>query len=66
MVYSANDIPTGRLVMKPDTTHEIKFTFGPPAQRHLERWNYDQSTEYFLKINEPFGNISIPLELTVR
>ena len=65
-VYSANDIPTGRLVMKADTTHEIKFTFGPPAQRHLERWNYDQSTEYFLKINEPFGNLSMPLELTVR
>jgi len=65
-VYSANNIPTGRLEMKPDTTHEIKFTFGPPAQRHLERWNYDQSTEYFLKINEPFGNLSMPLELTVR
>ena len=65
-VYSANDIPTGRLEMKPDTIHEIKFTFGPPAQKHLERWHYDASSEYFLKINESYAKYSLPLKLTVE
>ena len=65
-VYSANDIPTGRLEMKPDTIHEVKFTFGPPAQKHLDRWHYDASSEYFLKINESYAKYSLPLKLTVE
>ena len=65
-VYSANDIPTGRLEMKPDTIHEVKFTFGPPGQRHLDRWHYDASSEYFLKINESYAKYSLPLKLTVE
>jgi hypothetical protein len=65
-VYSTNTVTAGRLEMKPDVIKSIDFTFGPPAQRHLERWNYDPSSEYFLKITEPFGNLNIPLELTVK
>ena len=64
--YSTNTVTAGRLEMKPDVIKSIDFTFGPPAQRHLERWNYDQSSEYFLKITEPFGNLNMPLELTVK
>ena len=65
-VYSTNTITTGRLEMKPDVIASIDFAFGPPAQRHLERWNYDPSSDYYLKITEPFGNFNIPLELTVK
>ena len=65
-VYSTNTVIAGRLEMKPDVIASIDFSFGPPAQRHLERWNYDQSSEYFLKITEPFGNLNMPLELTVK
>jgi len=65
-VYSTNTVTTGRLEMKPDVIASIDFSFGPPAQRHLERWNYDPSSEYFLKITEPFGNLNMPLELTVK
>ena len=65
-VYSTNTVTAGRLEMKPDVIKSIDFTFGPPAQRHLERWNYDPSSEYFLKITEPFGNLNMPLELTVK
>jgi len=64
--YSTNTVTAGRLEMKPDVIKSIDFTFGPPAQRHLERWNYDPSSEYFLKITEPFGNLNMPLELTVK
>jgi len=64
--YSTNTVTAGRLEMKPDVIASIDFSFGPPAQRHLERWNYDASTEYFLKITEPFGNLNMPLELTVK
>jgi len=65
-VYSTNTVIAGRLEMKPDVIASIDFSFGPPAQRHLERWNYDPSSEYFLKITEPFGNLNMPLELTVK
>ena len=65
-VYSTNTVTAGRLEMKPDVIASIDFSFGPPAQRHLERWNYDASSEYFLKITEPFGNLNLPLELTVK
>ncbi len=65
-IYSANNIPTGRLEMKPDTSHLIKFTFGPPAQRHLDRWDYDASSEYFLEISESYANYKLPLKLTVK
>ena len=64
--YSTNTVTAGRLEMKPDVIASIDFSFGPPAQRHLERWNYDPSSEYFLKITEPFGNLNLPLELTVK
>ena len=64
--YSTNTVTAGRLEMKPDVIKSIDFSFGPPAQRHLERWNYDSSSEYFLKITEPFGNLNMPLELTVK
>ena len=65
-VYSTNTVTAGRLEMKPDVIASIDFSFGPPAQRHLERWNYDPSSDYYLKITEPFGNFNIPLELTVK
>jgi len=64
--YSTNTVTAGRLELKPDVIASIDFSFGPPAQRHLERWNYDASSEYFLKITEPFGNLNLPLELTVK
>ena len=38
--YSTNTVTAGRLEMKPDVIASIDFSFGPPAQRHLERWNY--------------------------
>jgi len=65
-VYSTNTVTAGRLVMKPDTINSIDFSFGPPAQRHLERWDYDSSSEYFLKITEPFGKLNLPLKLTIK
>jgi len=64
--YAANDIPTGRLAMVPDTIYTIKISYGPPPQKQYDRWFYDSSSEYFLKINESYGNISIPLELAVK
>jgi len=64
--YAANDIPTGRLAMLPDNIYIIKISYGPTPQKQYDRWYYDSSSEYFLKINEPYGNISIPLELTVK
>jgi len=64
--YAANDIPTGRLAMVPDTIYTIKISYGPPPQKQYDRWHYDSSSEYFLKINESYGNVSIPLELTVK
>ncbi|SVC61007.1 uncharacterized protein METZ01_LOCUS313861, partial [marine metagenome] len=38
----------------------------PPAQRHLDRWDYDASSEYFLKINESYAKYNLPLKLTVE
>ena len=65
-IYAANDITAGRSVVKPDTFLTVQFFFGPAMAKQYDSLEYDPSKEYFLNINESYGNYDLPLKLTLK
>ena len=61
--YSGMDFTSGQIVMNPGDSKEFNMLFGPNIGYGGTEFEYDSAKEYFFRINEDFGSISIPLNL---
>ncbi len=61
--YSGMDFTSGQITMNPNDSREFNMLFGPNIGYGGTKFEYDSSKEYFFRINEDFGNTSIPLNL---
>ena len=61
--YSGMDFTAGQIVMNPSDSREFNMLFGPNIGYGGTKFEYDTSKDYFFRINENFGNVSIPLNL---
>ena len=61
--YSGMDFTSGQIVMNPGDSREFNILFGPNIGYGGTEFEYDSSKEYFFRINEDFGSVSIPLNL---
>ncbi len=61
--YSGMDFTNGQIVVKPGTSEIFNMLFGPNIGYGGTTFEYDASKEYFFRISEPYGTVSIPLEL---
>jgi len=61
--YSGMDFTNGQIVMKPGETKMFNMFFGPNIGGGGTTFEYDSGKEYYFRGSEPFGSISIPLNL---
>ena len=61
--YSGMDFTSGQIVMNPGDSREFNMLFGPNIGYGGTEFEYDSSKDYFFRIHEDFGSISIPLNL---
>ena len=61
--YSGMDFTSGQIVMNPGDSREFNMLFGPNIGYGGTEFEHDSSKDYFFRINEDFGNTSIPLNL---
>jgi hypothetical protein len=61
--YSGMDFTNGQIVVKPGTSEIFNMLFGPNIGYGGTTFEYDSSKEYFFRVSEPYGKVSIPLEL---
>ena len=61
--YAQMDFTNGQLVIKPGESKIFNMMFGPNIGGGGTTFDYDSSKEYHFRINEPFGSMSIPLNL---
>jgi hypothetical protein len=61
--YSQMDFTSSQLVLKPEDPRFFNFFFGPNIGGGGTTFEYDSSKEYHFRISEPFGSMSIPLDL---
>ena len=61
--YSGMDFTSGQIVMNPDDLIEFDILFGPNIRYGGTEFDYDSSKDYFFRIGENFGSVSIPLNL---
>ena len=61
--YSGMDFTSGQIVMNPGDSREFNMLFGPNIGYGGTEFEYDSSKDYFFRINEDFGSVSIPLNL---
>jgi hypothetical protein len=61
--YSGMDFTSGQIVMNPGDSREFNMLFGPNIGYGGTEFEYDSAKDYFFRINENFGSISIPLNL---
>ena len=61
--YSGMDFTAGQIVMNPGDSREFNMLFGPNIGYGGTEFEYDTSKDYFFRINENFGSVSIPLNL---
>ena len=61
--YSGMDFTSGQIVMNPGDSREFNILFGPNIGYGGTEFEYDSSKDYFFRINEDFGSVSIPLNL---
>ena len=61
--YSGMDFTSGQIVMNPGDSREFNMLFGPNIGYGGTEFQYDSSKDYVFRINEDFGNTSIPLNL---
>jgi len=61
--YSGMDFTNGQIVVKPGTSEIFNMLFGPNIGYGGTTFEYDSSKEYFFRISEPYGKMSIPLGL---
>ena len=64
-IFSSNNFAAGKIGINPGQTKPLNIIFGPgQGYGNYVDFEYDPSREYFLLIEEPFGSVGIPLELT--
>jgi hypothetical protein len=61
--YSSTDFTSGQIALKPSDAREINLFFGPNIGYGGTTFEYDSSKDYYLRINEPWGQTDIPLNL---
>jgi len=61
--YSGMDFTSGQIAMNPGDSREFNILFGPNIGYGGTEFEYDPSKDYFFRINEDFGSVSIPLNL---
>jgi len=61
--YSSTDFTSGLLVIKPGESRTFNIFFGPNIGYGGTEFVYDPSKDYVLRVNEPWGSASIPLNL---
>lgn len=61
--YSGMDFTNGQIVVKPGTSEIFNMLFGPNIGYGGTTFEYDASKEYYFRISEPYGKVSIPLEM---
>ena len=57
------DFTSGQIVLNPGDSREFNILFGPNIGYGGTQFEYDSSKNYEFRINEPFGNIAIPLKI---
>lgn len=66
-IFSSNNFAAGNIGINPGQTKFLNIIFGPgQGYGNYVDFEYDPSKEYFLLIEEPFGSVDIPLELTTK
>lgn len=61
--YSGMDFVSGQIVIKPGESAIFNMMFGPNIGYGGTMFEYDESKEYFFRINESWGTQMIPLKL---
>ena len=61
--YSQMDFTNGAVVLKPGESKIFNMMFGPNIGGGGTTFEYDSGKDYHFRINESFGNTSIPLNL---
>ena len=61
--YSGMDFTNGQIVLKPGESAIFNMLFGPNLGYGGTTFEYDPSKDYYFRISEPFGSVSIPLPL---
>ena len=61
--YSQMDFTSAQLVVKPGETRFFNFFFGPNIGGGGTTFEYDPNKDYYFRVSEPFGSLSIPLNL---
>ena len=61
--YSSTDFTNGQTIVKPGEAQEVTMLFGPNIGYGGTTFEYDSSKDYFFRVSEGWGNVSIPLNL---
>ena len=61
--YAQMDFTNGQLILKPGESKIFNMMFGPNIGGGGTTFEYDSGKQYFFRVNESFGNTSIPLNL---
>ena len=61
--YSQMDFTSATLILKSGEPRFFNFFFGPNIGGGGTTFEYDPSKDYYFEVSEPFGSISIPLNL---
>ena len=61
--YAATDFTNGNIVLTPGQAREFSMLFGPLVPYGGTQFIYDPAKDYVFRISEPWGSVSIPLEL---
>lgn len=62
--YSSTDFTSGLLVIKPGEYRTFNMFFGPNIGYGGTEFEYDSSKDYVFRVSEPWGSVSIPLNLS--
>ena len=61
--YSGMDFTNGQIIVKPGTSEIFNMLFGPNIGYGGTTFEYDSSKDYYFRVSEPYGSVSIPLNL---
>ncbi|MDH3278821.1 MAG: hypothetical protein OEL84_05260 [Nitrosopumilus sp.] len=61
--YSGMDFTSGQIALNPNDSREFNILFGPNIGYGGTEFEYDSGKDYYFRINESFGSVSIPLNL---
>ncbi len=61
--YSGMDFTNGQIIVKPGESAIFNMLFGPNIGYGGTTFEYDASKEYHFRISEPYGSVSIPLNI---